>query len=96
MKIQENLAWDKNSRKVIGYVDLADIKLNFSILPNVNKIASHIMVFLVCSIVNIQISKISPLLWKALGIFELNSLKGIACTCDGASLNHELLKCIFT
>ena len=44
---------------------------------------------------NIQVSQIFPLLWKAVGICELNSLKVIACTCDGASVNYELFKMRF-
>ena len=80
MKIQENLVWDKHKRKPIGYVDLGDIELNYATLPKVNENASHVMVFLVCSIVNtfkftlakftakdIQASQIFPLLWKAVG-----------------------------
>ena len=31
-----------------------------------------------------------PLLWKAISICELNSLKFLAVTCDGASLNGKL------
>ena len=36
------------------------------------------------------------LLWKAIGICELNSLKVIAVTCDGASANCKLFKMHFT
>ena len=66
------------------------------------------MAFLVRSIVNpfkfslanfvtkdIQAPQIFPLLWKAVGICELNSLKVIAVTCDGASANCKLFKMHF-
>ena len=100
--------WDKHTRELIGYVDLGDIELNYATLPKVNEIASHVMVFLVRSIVNpfkltlanfatkdIQASQIFPLLWKAFGICELNSLEVIAVTCDGASTNCKLFKMYF-
>ena len=108
MKIQENLVWYNYTGERIGYVDLGDIELNYATLPKVNEIASHVMVFLVHSIVNpfkfslanfatkdIQASQIFPLLWKAVGICELNSLKVIAVTCDGASENRKLFKMHF-
>ena len=66
------------------------------------------MVFLVRNIVNpfkfslanfatkdIQASQIFQLLWTAVGICELNSLKVIAVTCDGASANRKLFKMHF-
>ena len=108
MKIQENLVWDKYTKERIGYVDLGDIELNYATLPKVNEIASHIMVFLVRNIVNpfkfslanfatkdIQTSQIFPLLWKTVGICELNSLKVIAVTSDGTSENRKLFKMDF-
>ena len=108
MKIQQNLVWDKHTGEFIGYVDIGEIELNYATLPIVNGIASHVMVFLVCSIVNpfkfslanfatrdIQASQIFPLLWKAVEMCELNSLKMIAVTCDGASANRKLSKIHF-
>ena len=66
------------------------------------------MVFLVCSIVNpfkfslanfvtkdFQASQIFPLLWKAVGICKLTSLKVITITWDGASPNRKLFKTHF-
>ena len=52
MKIQEDLVWDKNTGELIGYVDLGDIVTNSATLSNVKDIASHVLVFLVKSIVN--------------------------------------------
>ena len=94
--------------KLIGYVDLGDTEFNYKTLPKVNEMASHVMVFLVSSILNpfkfswanfatkdIQASQVFPQLWKAAVICELNSLKVIAVTCDGASVNWKLFKMHF-
>ena len=108
MKIQENLVWDKHTGELIGYFDLGNTELNYVTLPKVNEFPSHVTVFLVRSIANpfkfilanfatkdFQASQIFPLLWKALRICGLNSLKVIAVTCDGASANHKLSKLHF-
>ena len=84
MKIQENLVYGKHTGELTGYVVLGDTELSYATLPKVNEIASHYMVFLVSSIVNlfkfslanfatkdIQASQIFPLPWKAVGICEL-------------------------
>eukprot|EP00794_Sanderia_malayensis_P021201 gene21201-23284_t len=52
MKIQENLAWYKHTGDLIGYVDLANIELNCSRFKKVDEIASHVLVFLIQSVVN--------------------------------------------
>ena len=52
MKIQENLVWDKHSGELIGFVDLGDININYATLENVQKLATHVLVFLVKSVVN--------------------------------------------
>ena len=106
MKIQENLVWDKHSGHLIGFVDLGDIKLNYACLQKTHKIASHVLVFLIRSIVNpLKFSmanfattsatsfQIFPLFWKAVGILELQcGLKVVAATCDGASANRKFFK----
>ena len=105
MKIKENLVWDKHTGELIGYDDLGDIEPNYTTLPKVNEIVSHVIVLLVHSIVNsfkfslanfatkgIQASQIFPLLRKTVGICELNSLKEIAVTCNGVSANRKLFK----
>ena len=53
MKTQENLAWDKHNGELIGYVDLGDIDLNYATLSKVTTVASHVLVFLIQSIVNL-------------------------------------------
>ena len=52
MKIQENLVWHKHNSELIGYVDLGDIDLNYATLSKVTTVASHVLVFLIRSIVN--------------------------------------------
>ena len=52
MKIQENLVWDKHTGELIGFVNLGDIDLNYAALQKVDKVASHVLVFLIRSIVN--------------------------------------------
>ena len=51
MKIQEDLVWDKYSGELIGFVDLGDTH-NFATLDDVKEPATHVLVFLVKSIVN--------------------------------------------
>ena len=45
MKIQKNLVWDKHSGKLIGFIDLGDININYATLENVQKLATHVLVF---------------------------------------------------
>ena len=52
LKIQENLVWDKHSSELIGFVDLGDINVNFATLRNTQTLATHVLVFLVKSVVN--------------------------------------------
>ena len=103
MKIQENLVWDKHNGELIGYVDLGDI--NYAAMSKVTTVASHVLVFLIRSIVNpfkfslanfatdgISASQMFPLLWKAISICEKSSLKVIAVTCDAASPNRKVFR----
>ena len=50
MKLQEDLVWDKTTGKLMGFVDLGDIDLNYATLQNVQQLATHILVFMVKSI----------------------------------------------
>ena len=108
MKIQENLVWDKHSGELTGYVDLGDVNLNYATLSKVEEIAAHVLVFLIRSIVNplkfslvnfattgATATQIFPLLWKTISICEMNMLKVLAVTCDGASPNRKLFKMHF-
>ena len=98
MKIQEDLVWDKYSGELIGFVDLGDININYATLKNVEKLATHVLVFLVKSIVNplsfslasfattgILAHQIMPIFWKAVCYLEQIDLHVIAAPADGAS-----------
>ena len=97
MKIQEDLVWDKYSGELIGFVDLGDININYATLKNVENLATHVLVFLVKSIVNplsfsfasfattgILAHQIMPIFWKAVCYLEQIDLHVIAATADGA------------
>ena len=105
MKIQEDLVWDKHTGELIGFVDLGDIKLNYATLKDVKKLATHILVFLVKSVV-IPLSysfathgatgttsfQLFPLFWRAVDILEDIGLKVIAATADGALPNRKFFR----
>ena len=87
-KIQEDLVWDKHTGELIGFVDLGDMKLKYATLKNVSVLATHILVFLVKSVVNplshsfatfattgITSYQIFPLFWKAVNKLENINLK---------------------
>ena len=52
MKIQEDLVWDKHTGELIGFVDLGDTDSNQATLQDVKELATHVLVFLIKSIVN--------------------------------------------
>ena len=102
MKIQEDLVWDKYSGELIGFVDLGDININYATLKNVEKLATHVLVFLVKSIANplsfsfasfattgILAHQIMPIFWKAVCYLEQIDLHVIAAPADGASPNRR-------
>ena len=105
MKIQEDLVWDKYSGELIGFVDLGDIHTNYATLKNVEELASHILVFLVKSIVNplsfsfasfattgVTSYQIMGIFWKAVLYLEQINLHVIAATADGASPNRRFFR----
>ena len=47
IKVQENLVFDKHSGKLIGYVDLGDVELNYCTFQNVDSLATHALVYYV-------------------------------------------------
>ena len=52
MKIEENLVWSKHTGDLIGFADLGDVNLNYATLQETNAIASHVLVFLLRSVIN--------------------------------------------
>ena len=106
MKIQEDLVWNKSTGELIGYLDLGDDDINQGILQDEQKLASHIMVFMLKSIMNplsysfatfatstATSEQIYPLFWKAVAILEISvNLKVICTVSDGASTNRKFVK----
>ena len=105
MKIQEDLIWDKYSGELIGFVDIGDINTNYATLKNVKKLATHVLVFLVKSIVNplsfsiatfattgISSYQLMPIFWRAVLYLEKINLKVIGATADGASPNRIVFR----
>ena len=105
MKIQEDLVWDKHTGELIGFVDLGDEKLNITTLKNTQELATHVLVFLVKSIVNplsysfatfattgANSFHIFTMFWRAVMLLEGMNLKVIAATADGASPNRKFFK----
>ena len=107
MKIQENLFQDKHTGEFIVYFDLKDINLKYAALSKVEGILTHVLLFLIRSIVNplkfslpnftttgATAKQMFPLLWKAFGTCKMNILKGLAAKCEGASQIENYLTCI--
>ena len=105
MKIQEDLVWDKHTGELIGFVDLGDINTNYATLQDAQQLATHVLVFLIKSIVNpLSFSlatfattgatsyQIFPIFWKAVDLLENINLKVIAATADGASSNRKFFR----
>ena len=104
-KIQGNLVWDKYLGELIGFVDLGDIHTNFATLDDVKKLVTHVLVFLIKSIVNplsyslatfattgIKSFQTMPIFWKAVLYLEKYGLKVVSCTADGAPPNREFFR----
>ena len=99
----------KYTGDLIGFVDLGDVNLNYATLQETNAIASHVLVFLLRSVVNpfkfslansatknATASQIFSLLWKAVAICETQCvIKVVAATYDGASANRKFFRMHF-
>jgi len=108
MKVQEDLVWNKHTGELVGFVDLGDENLNEATLNRVDALATHILVFLVKSVVNplsfsfacfatkgVSSYHLFPLFWRAVFLLEVScNLFVIAATSDGASSNRGFLECI--
>ena len=84
---------------------MGDINTKYATLKNVEELATHILVFLVKSIVNtlsfsfasfattgISSYQIMPIFWKAVCYLEQIDLHVIAATADGASQNRRFFR----
>ena len=86
MRTQENLVWDKHPGELIGFVDLGDINdinVNLATLKNTQTLTTHVLVFLVKSVVNplsysfstfatdgITAYQVMPIFWQAVKYLE--------------------------
>lgn len=52
LKMQSNFVWDKQTEKLIGYVDLGDTEFNDATLEKTAIIVTHVLVFFICNIAN--------------------------------------------
>uniref|UniRef100_A0A7M5XKE5 Transposable element P transposase-like RNase H domain-containing protein n=2 Tax=Clytia hemisphaerica TaxID=252671 RepID=A0A7M5XKE5_9CNID len=106
MKVQEDLVWDRSSGELIGFLDLGNESMNESTITDREKLASHVMVFLVKSIKNklsfsfanfatdgASAAQIHLLFWKCVAILEISCQLKVICTVsDGASTNRKFIK----
>ena len=106
MKVQEDLVSDKNTGELVGFVDLGDMDVNYAVLSQESELATHILVFLVKSIVNPlpfsfatfstagnTAAQMFPIFWRAVAILEKScNLHVMAAVGDGASSNRSFFK----
>ena len=105
MKIQENLVFDKNTERLVGFVDLGDPELNYANFQE-EVIAKYALVFYVRGIASdlkyslvyfatdgARAYQIMSIFWEAVSYLELTCrLPVVACVCDGASPNRKFFK----
>ena len=102
MKIQEDLVFDMYTGELISFVDLGDIQTNFATLKDVKELSTHVLVFLVNSIVNppsfslaifatasVTSFQLMPIFWKAVFYLENINWKVVSATADGSSPNRK-------
>ena len=103
-KTQENLVWSKHTDDLIGFIDLGLMNLNYATLQKTIAISSHVLVFLLRSVVNpfkfqtknATACKIFPLFWKAVAICETKcAINVVVSTCVGAFGNRKFYRMHF-
>ena len=106
MKIQDDLVWDAYTGELIGFADLGDPDLNYATLKNTNELATHLLVFLIHSIVNLlaysfatfATSRVTAFqllstFWKAVAVLEVTcNMKVIAAVADSTSPNRKFFR----
>ena len=87
MKLRANIVYDKVSSELIRFVDLGDPELNYTVLEEVNELATQALVFITRGIATdlafnfayfaakrAVSYEIFSLLLEAVGILELNNI----------------------
>ena len=106
MMIQQNLVYDKYSGDLVGYVDLGDPDLNYTLFKNQDDLATPVLVFYVTGLTSklkfelgylatkgILSYEIMCTFWRAVMILENTcNLCVIAVVSDGASCNRPFIK----
>ena len=106
VKLRESLVFDKHSGELIGFVDLGDPDLNYSTFKDVDKFATHCIVYYIRGIasdlkfslayfatVGVTAVQIMTTFWKAVAILELTcNLPVIVAVSDGASPNRSFYR----
>ncbi len=106
MKIQSNLVFEKSTGELIGFLDLGDPDVNYANLEKVEKLATHVLAFIVRGVaVKLEFplahfatdgataAQIMALFWEAVSILELTcNLWVIAAAADGASPNRKFFR----
>ena len=106
MKIKSNLVFHKFSGELIGYLDLGDPDLNYSVLECEDELATYAMVFFIRGLAvalkyslayfatdGVSGHQIYPLFWEAVCLLEkVCNLRVMFTTADGASSNRSFFK----
>ena len=106
MKVTANLVFDKVTGELIGFTDLGDPELNFTVLEKVDNVATHALAFLIRGVctelkfclahfatTGVTADQLMPLFWEAVCILEVNcNLWVMAATSDGASPNRRFYR----
>ena len=103
IKIQSSLIFNKYTDELIGFIDLGDLDTNYSTFSDLDKVASHILVYYVrglCSDLKFAFAyfathsvtsfQIMTTFWKAISILEKTcKLPVITVVSDGVSPNRK-------
>ena len=108
MKISSGLVFDKTTGNLIGYTDLGDPMVDFTLFDDCNEFATHALVFLVrgvCSSLKSVLSyyltgssgvtscQLWPIFWEAVFMLEFKlNLWVVFAVCDGASQNRKFFR----
>ena len=105
MKIQENLVFDKNTEKLVGFVDLGDPDINYSSFSE-DVIAKYALVFYIRGIASdlkfafayfatdgVHAHQLMSIFWEGVSYVQITcKLPVVACVADGAPANRKFFR----